>query len=107
VSWIPFAKVEVALVPVTLRYDDWRPLVKVEVAEAVTAREPVTARLDVVAFVLMRFVAKRLVEVAFVVVPLFTVKRSMVEEALMAIPSVVVGVSAPPTMFQLVKADER
>ncbi len=63
----------------------------------------VAKKLVEVPLVLMRFVAKRLVEVAFVVVPLCTVKRSMVEDALMAIPIVVVGVSAPPMMFQLVK----
>ena len=46
----------------------------------------------------------RFVDVAFVVVPKFTVKRSMVLDAFTMIPVVVVGVSAPDTTFQSLKA---
>ena len=54
----------------------------------------------------VRPVNARLVVVAFVVVPKFTVRRSIVDEALMLIPRVVVGVRAPDTMFQSLNADE-
>ena len=46
----------------------------------------------------------RLVEVAFVVVPLLTVKRSIDEEALTMMPRVVVGRSAPLVTFQSLNA---
>ena len=77
------------------------------VVVALVATLLVAKKVDDVAFVVLRFVAKKLVEVALVVVPKFTVKRSMVDEALMLIPSVVVGVSAPEMMFQSLNALER
>jgi hypothetical protein len=92
VSWIPFAKVEVAAVPVMLRYDDWRPFVKVEVPAAVTAREPVTARLVVVA----------LVEVV-----LRVMRFEMVEDAVTAMPMVEVGESARLEILQSLNAEDR
>jgi hypothetical protein len=86
VNWIPLAKVLVAEVPVTLRYDVCIPLVKVEVADAVTLRLPVTARF---------------VEVAFVVVLTFIVKPLIVEDAAWTvIPMVEVGASDPPVIAQ-------
>ena len=106
-------------VPFVLRRDERRPVkAKVVLVALVVVRE-LALSIDEVAFVVLRLVAKRLdevelvallfvvnrlVEVAFVVVPLFTVSRSIVEEALTMIPTVVVGVSAPETTFQSRKA---
>jgi hypothetical protein len=61
---------------------------------------PESARFVVVAFVVTLFVAKKLVEVALVVVPLITERFAMVEDAAMLIPRDVVGVSAPDTTDQ-------
>jgi hypothetical protein len=90
VSWIPFAKVEVAAVPVTLRYVVCIPAEYEEVALAVTLSTPVTARFVVV---------------AFVVVLTFIVKPLIVEDAACTmIPIVVVGTRDPPDTFQSLKA---
>ena len=67
-------------------------------------RMEVMEKLVEVPAVLMKFVANKFVEVAFVVVPLFTVKRSIVDEALTMMPMVVVGVSAPLVTFQSLNA---
>src|SRR6202142_4620318 len=72
-----------------------------------TVVEPVTARAEVVAPPVTlrlkmdaRFDTENDVEVALVVVPNPTLKLVMLEEALMMMPSVVVGVSAPLTNVQ-------
>lgn len=53
--------------------------------------------------ILNSLVTARTVDVANVVVPTFTVRRSMVDEELAMMPRVEVGVSAPDTIFQSLK----
>jgi len=111
VSWMPFAKVDVAEVLKTSRAATRRPLEKVEVPAAETLRLPVTARfvdvalpavsavvfnIEEVAFVVLRFAAKRFVVVAFVAVALVMVTPWKVDDApRMMMPTEVVGERAP------------
>jgi hypothetical protein len=76
---IPRAKVEVAAVPVTLRYAVESPAVRVDVAGPVTYKDEVVAY-DAKSRVLEAVVAKNDVVVAFVVVALMPVKFWSVDE---------------------------
>jgi hypothetical protein len=103
---IPRAKVDVAAVPVTLRYAVESPAVRVEVAGPVTYKE------DVVAYEAKRLVLDAVVENSEVVVALVAVAVLIVnppvnvDEALTITPIVVVGASTPFTTFQSLKAEE-
>ena len=94
-------------VPLVLRSDERIPVSAKLVVVALVLVKLVAKKVVEVPAVLLKFVVKRLVEVALVVVPKFTVKRSIVEEALMLIPSVVVGESAPEVIDQSLNDEER
>ena len=91
-------------VPLVFKSDERIPVSAKLVVVALVLVKLVAKKVVEVPAVLLKFVVKRLVEVAFVVVPLITERLLIDDDALMLIPSVVVGVRAPETMLQSLNA---
>ncbi len=81
-------------VPLVLRRVEVRDAIARFVVVAFPAVSAVVFNIEEVAFVVLRLVANRFVDVALVVVPLFTVRRSIVEDARTTTPTVEVGAIA-------------
>ena len=81
-------------VPLVLRSVEVRPESARLVVVAFVRTPLVVLKFVDVALVPLKLVAKRVVEVALVVVPLFTERRSMVEDARTTTPTVEVGAMA-------------